>query len=138
MKIENQAKITAYELEIRDLTKEQEGWLITVPNPMYDGTTAGIKFNSGMAFLPADATYPHLGGKRGKKEYIPDSERVANFLQDHFGYEIKFYTYDEMRELKSTLDERNADRDEAAKLVAQEALQEKTLRSLSRSMNISR
>ena len=48
------------EVEVKDKVidkfKERDsGWLITTPNPLYNGTTAGVLFTNGVAFIPKDA-----------------------------------------------------------------------------------
>lgn len=112
--------IQANQLEIKELTKDQEGWLITTANPLYDGKTYGVKFNSGMAFLPGSATYPHLAGKAKNKTYTPDAKRLAQMLQDEFGYEIEYFSYEQMKALKGKLDERTRARQAAEETKAAE------------------
>lgn len=51
------------------------GWMVTTPTP-YNGSTAGVIFRKGKAFLPE--------GEEGK--------RLAHFLADEFGYKVEFVT----------------------------------------------
>ena len=112
--------------ELDELTKDQEGWLVTTLNPTYDETTAGIKFLSGMAFLPSSSTYPLLGGKAGNKAFTPSAAQVAKYLHDDFGYEIQFFSYEELKRLKGRMDERKNARRSAEETMR--AQQEEMLR----------
>jgi hypothetical protein len=74
-------KICEQEETIR-LQKEQlekkgaiPGWLITTPNPFYNGKTAGIKFQAGRGFIAS------------RDE---NAEKKAKMLCDDFGYDRRF------------------------------------------------
>ena len=51
------------------------GWLVTTPNPFYNGKTAGIMFKNGRGFIA------------GNDE---KAEKKAKLLCDDFGYERRF------------------------------------------------
>lgn len=55
------------------LAQGDEGWIVSVPNPQYNGRTAGVQFEMGHAFIP----------KRH-----PDAERLLNVLTNDFGYSV--------------------------------------------------
>ena len=129
--VEKDQTLKTTQAELNELTKNQEGWLITCPNTMYDGMTAGIKFNSGIAFLPSTATYPQLGGKgQGGKVFTPDAAQAAKYLQDDFGYEIEYFSYEDLKALGGRMDERKVARKAAEN--AQNIQQEEMLRQASK------
>jgi len=51
------------------------GWLITTPNPFYNGITAGIKFKAGRGFIAS------------RDE---NAEKKAKMICDDFGYDRRF------------------------------------------------
>lgn len=120
-------ELAAARLEINDLTKGQEGWLITVPSPLFEGKTMGVKFTNGIAFLPADATYPEKGGSVKGEKIVPGAEWMAKQLAQDFGYSIEFYSFDKMQELKKSLDKRQGEYEIAKQ--AQAVQQENMLKS---------
>lgn len=60
------------------------GWLISSPNPGYNGVTYGIEFKNGRAFIPATA---------------PDAERTAIVLVNDFGYMAREMGADDFKAL---------------------------------------
>lgn len=127
---EKDKTIQVVQAEVKELTANQEGWLITTKNPLYDGSTMGIKFNSGLAFIPSTSTFPGLGGKVKDTVFTPDAKAVAKMLADDFGYEIQFYSYEDLKALKGRMEERKAERQtaEAAVQAEQERVMQQTMR----------
>lgn len=55
---EDIAALKAELAELRGLQADRAGWLITTENILYDGTTYGVKFDAGMAFIQANRKFP--------------------------------------------------------------------------------
>jgi hypothetical protein len=79
------------ELEVQRLTKQvaelesqvsardallqgsgEEGWLVTTPNPEYNGNTAGVQFVAGRAFIPKE---------------LPNAQSLVLLLATDFHYQ---------------------------------------------------
>jgi hypothetical protein len=146
--------ITAQAIELDEMKKKEEGWLIVCNNPLYNGTTAGVLFTDGMAFIPKNRIYPRfvveplpdnviesmLGDKakyphgardieeHKKVEAVPSSERMVKLITSDFGYTAEFFTKDQMDALQKRLNDRARERKEAqAKLGTQTEMMEKLL-----------
>ena len=137
---EAEARLTSKEKELDEIKKElteatqsQEGWLVTVPNAMYDGVTLGVKFSSGMVFLPKDGKYdqarPPVARQKGMSDEqfeaykkmvaaLNTAEVLAYKLRDDFGYEIQFYNYERLKELKDFYRQRAIERARAEEQAA--------------------
>lgn len=84
-KIELENKITQLEAENAELRQMlaardaimsksgEAGWLITTPNPRYNGVTAGVEFTNGRGFVPKS----QIG-----------SSLLVNRLRHDFGYRV--------------------------------------------------
>jgi hypothetical protein len=67
--------------ELKDQAQQQAaiaqtgkmGWMISTPNPSYNGTTAGVWFENGHAFIPAD---------------LKDAKKKVGILTNDFGYSV--------------------------------------------------
>ena len=88
--------------EIDKLKKKEEGYLVWTPNAQYDGVTAGVTFTNGMAFIQKDRVYPGYG----------NAEKMANYLKNDFGYQMQYFSKDEMDKLQERLSQRAKERAE--------------------------
>jgi len=57
---EKDARLADADTQIKKLHARGEGWLVTAPEPLYDGVTYGVKFLNGMAFIRKDQEVPHF------------------------------------------------------------------------------
>lgn len=55
---ELRAALAASQQEVHQVYADQEGWLVTAPNPGFDGEINGVRFFNGQAFVPKTAEYP--------------------------------------------------------------------------------
>lgn len=56
--------------ELAQYQAEQAGWLVTTPNPLYDGKTCDVKFEHGMAFIPQTREFPRFRNEPLKEAYV--------------------------------------------------------------------
>ena len=55
---ELEKELSAKDTQIDEMKKKEEGWLVWTSNPTYNGTTMGIQFTDGMAFIPVTREIP--------------------------------------------------------------------------------
>lgn len=123
--------------ELRSLQASHAGWLITTKNILYDGTTHGVKFAAGMAFIPVNAKFPkyHVEPpKEGLKEMArmsdadwkktlerskrTDAEVVVELItRDMRGYKAEFFDVAHQRELQNVTEARRKEYQEALEKV---------------------
>jgi hypothetical protein len=141
-----EAKNEAIVKEIDVLKKKEEGWLIWTDNPLYNGTTAGILFTDGMAFIPENRVIPRfvyemppqnqldsmledkVRHPHGDREYasvieaakVPSSKRAMLFLTGDFGYHSQYFTKDQQDELQKRISDRARERMEAIERLSKE------------------
>lgn len=112
--------------ELRGLQADRAGWLITTKNILYDGVTHGVKFEAGMAYIPANARFPKYRQtplKEGYKEMNKISDKdwakmlerakrseaevvVELITKDLRGYTARFYPAEEQKALQTFMDAR--------------------------------
>ena len=149
---ELEGEISIKDEQIDEMKKKEEGWLVLTNNPMYNGTTMGVLFTDGAAFIPKNRVYKNLTPepmtesqfrslaealrttpKKIEEEYdasvnIPTSQRLVSRLVSDFGYFAQFYTKDQMDELQKKLSDRARERKEAQdKIGSQPEMLEKLL-----------
>jgi hypothetical protein len=133
--------------EINKMKEKEEGWLVVANNPLYNGTTLGVLFTDGMAFVPKNRVYPRFVVQMptesqqrvmrdDKKKYpygeeeleiikqsvnTPSSERLVRFLQNDFKYQVEFYTKDQMDALQNRINARAKERMEAQAKIDKES-----------------
>jgi hypothetical protein len=94
------------EKQVEKMAIMDRGWLITTLNPVYDGVTASIKFENGMAFIVEGQRYPRFEFEKMKPtqlEKYPVEERAEIKKRDaiqsslrameamkEFGYEVEW------------------------------------------------
>jgi len=110
---ELEKEVSVKDEKIEKMEKREEGYLVWTPNPVYDGTTAGVTFTDGMAFIRKDRTFPGCGN--GTADYY------AKYLKDDFGYEYQFFTKNDMDELNKRMSDRTRERKEVEARVGTQA-----------------
>jgi hypothetical protein len=137
--IDKDTVISQKDDEINKMKEKEEGWLIVCPNPLYNGTTMGVLFTDGMAFIPKNKVYPRFvlemptanvqrEMREDRKKYpngieeleiikqsveVGSSKRLVDFLVGDFKYQAEFYTKDQMDELQTRINKRAQERKEA-------------------------
>lgn len=149
---ELESEVAAKDNAIDEMKKKEEGWLVLTSNPMYNGTTMGVLFTDGAAFIPKNRVYTNLipepmtesqvrssaealrtTPEKIREEYdasmkIPTSQKLVSRLVNDFGYFAQFYTKDQMDELQKKLSDRARERKEAQdKIGSQPEMLEKLL-----------
>lgn len=124
------------EQELKEARNEADGWLVTTPSPVYNGTTMGIRFINGAAFIRRNSDFPQMAIKPTKdttfdkmgltqaerqaireREKRPTSERLVQQLVDDYGYKAEWYTEADARKLQDALANReNMARAEVARM----------------------
>lgn len=103
--------------KIKEISARGAGWLVTTPNPMYDGITLGIQFTRGQAFVRVDQSVPACRlepmkdgtiAKMGaspeevkairEREKISEAERAVKQLNSDFNYEYVYFDGSETAE----------------------------------------
>lgn len=122
-----EVEIEEVKQEVKELKAEGSGWLITTPNPTYDGVTMNINFVNGMAFIPEKRVYhrhvipdpkPEALEKMDDKslnqlkeaQKIPTSKKMAEQLRDDFGYTIEYFNEDNLDEIPKRIEARAKER----------------------------
>jgi len=94
-----------------DEAGKNTGWLITAANPLYDGELWGIRFYSGLAFIPSGQVIERFISKPlsdeaikayppdeqaaiREREKIPTTERAVRRMETDFGYKVEYFTPD--------------------------------------------
>lgn len=120
------ARMAELEAELAEMRAEKEGWLITTPNVLYGGITAGVKFERGMAFIPRTREFPHRKVtplKEGwyeqnrispeekarikAREARSTAQIVVEELQHEFGYTVEYYDANRLSQAKQVMDARS-------------------------------
>ena len=131
------AVIKQQNTQIKTLKAGKSGWLITAPNPLYDGETLGVQFINGQAFIPDDRVIPAFVFKPAKdheleklkpeerkayreREQVPSCVRAAQAMQDDFGYTIQHFDGED-ESLQSLLDARVKERAATQAILDQQA-----------------
>lgn len=133
---ELELRLEAKDKELDTIQKKEEGWLIWTESPTYQGTTAGIRFTDGLAFVPRDQIAPRFVVKMPaeniqramltdrklypngveelgiiqKSTEMLSSQRCVEYLVGEFGYHSQFYTKDQQEELKKRIQDRAQER----------------------------
>lgn len=98
-------RIAELEKQVEKMSVMERGWLILSPNPAYDGKTADIKFEDGMAFITEGRKYPRFVVEKMKatqlekfsveerkaikeREMISSSVRAMEAMKE-FGYSVE-------------------------------------------------
>lgn len=118
---------------IRELKAQEDGWLILTQNPLYDGDTMGLQFQSGMAFVPKTKVFPQYTFPVPKQEKldamtekqrakyeddlkVPTAEKFVRVITSDFGYESIYLEGEEgVEKLKNLNATRAKERAEAQK-----------------------
>lgn len=141
---EQAALLAEKEEEVKNLKAEGAGWLVITPMPDFDGTTAGIKFLNGMAFVAANRKIPRFEvqpikestmQKAGytpkeqeairEREKMTSAQRAVLTLENDYGYQVEYYDGQNDKALAEKLDARARERS------ALEALQERLAEQMS-------
>jgi DNA repair exonuclease SbcCD ATPase subunit len=129
--------ITEQNQKLQDLHAKNEGWLITTPNPLYDGVVWGITFVRGQAFIRKDQdvaafhvtpmkesqikVYPaEEQAAIREREKISSAERAVKVLVNDFGYEAQYFDADHLAERDALINKRVMERNQA-EIAAREA-----------------
>jgi hypothetical protein len=106
--------------EIKRLTGERDGFLITAPNPAFEGKLFEVEFRYGQTFMPADkqvsafifepekeSTLVKLGyspeqiaAVRDREQNVTSAQRAASAFEHDFGYQVEYFTADQFDELR--------------------------------------
>lgn len=118
--------------EIKELKAQEEGWLVTTPNTVYDGDTLGVKFHNGQAFISAKHEFPAfqlepmkptsrekylaqftLPGTRqeaekslGEREKMTTAQRLVETLSHDFGYTVEWFDAERLAEVQGRVQTR--------------------------------
>lgn len=122
---------------MKKLSSKGEGYLITTPNPMYDGQVYGIQFVNGQAFIRKgqrvdmfeheplkDSTIQKYGYSPAEaaaireREKRPSSELAAERMRTEFGYRVEYYDADHLGDLQGQIDQRLSQRVQAEEMAA--------------------
>lgn len=129
--------ITEQSQKLNDLHAKQEGWLITTPNPLYDGVVWGVTFVRGQAFIRKDqevAAFVTIPMKKSQLEKYPEEEREAirerekissaqravTTLVNDFGYVAQYFDAEHLAERDALINKRAMERSQA-EIAAREA-----------------
>lgn len=129
--------ITEQKQKLNDLFAKDEGWLVTTPNPLYDGVVHGITFVRGQAFIrkEQDVSAFHITPMKDtqlekypekeraairEREKIPSSERAVRVLVSDFGYVAQYFSADQLAERDALINKRAMERNQA-EIAAREA-----------------
>jgi hypothetical protein len=99
-------RIAELEKQVEKMAVMDRGWLITTRNPVYDGVTASVKFENGMAFIVEGQRYPRFETEKmkatqlekysveeraemKKREAVASSQRAMEEMKE-FGYEVEW------------------------------------------------
>ena len=149
---ELEKELSAKDTQIDEMKKKEEGWLVWTSNPTYNGTTMGIQFTDGMAFIPVNREIPamkidpmndsqirasaealritekELKLRIEESSKIPTSRKAVARLVSDFGYQAQYFTKDEMDGLQKRMSDRARERaDVEAKMGTQAEMLEKLL-----------
>lgn len=105
--------------QYESLKAQQAGFLVTTPNPLYEGVVCGVRFSRGMAFIPLTREFPEYVPQKTKESYFdkfgytpeeraavrerekqPTAALVAAKLKGDFGYKVEFLTEDRLDVVK--------------------------------------
>jgi len=129
--------ITEQKQMLNDLHAKEEGWLVTTPNPLYDGVVWGITFVRGQAYIRKDQDvaafhvtpmkdsqlekYPEKerAGIR-EREKMPSAERAVRQLVSDFGYVAQYFDAEHLAERDALINKRALERNQA-EIAAREA-----------------
>ncbi len=136
---------------IDEMKQKEAGWLVLCDNPTYNGTTMGILFTDGAAFIPVNRECSRVivnlpaenqiesmeKTDAGKKQLaqikaaatMPTSERAVAFLVNNFGYHAQFYSKDQQDELQKRISARAQERAEALAILGNQSEQMEKLLS---------
>ena len=129
--------ITEQNQKLQDLHAKNEGWLITTPNPLYDGSVWGVTFVRGQAFIRKDQdvaafhttpmkesqlkAYPAEEQlKIREREKISSAERAVKVLTGDFGYVAQYFDAEHLAERDALINKRAMERNQA-EVAAREA-----------------
>jgi DNA repair exonuclease SbcCD ATPase subunit len=129
--------ITEQKQKLQELFAKDEGWLITTPNPLYDGVVHGITFVRGQAFIrkgqevgafviqPMKDTqlekYPEAERAAiREREKISSAERAVKVLVADFHYVAQYFSADQLAERDALINKRALERNQA-EIAAREA-----------------
>jgi hypothetical protein len=116
--------------KLQDLHAKEEGWLITAPNPLYDGVVHGITFTRGQAYIRkqqevgAFVVQPMKESQLKQyteqeqaaikeREKISSSERAAMWLKHDFGYDVQFFSAEDLAARDALISKRTLERNQA-------------------------
>ena len=116
--------------KLQDLHAKEEGWLITTPNPLYDGVVYGVTFTRGQAYIRRNQDVPafHITPMKDTqlekypekereairaREQIPSSERAVRVLTSDFGYIAQYFTAETLSERDALINKRALERNQA-------------------------
>ena len=137
-----EADKAAKEKKIDELERKEEGWLVTVNNPQYDGSIYDVHFSNGQAWIPKDRVFKrtvrsmpsetemykeaneafkidhHTTIDDIRKTYekiasISSAEYMVILLTNDHGYKAEYFTKDRIEELNRVRNERAKQRAEA-------------------------
>jgi len=124
--------------KLQDLHAKEEGWLITAPNPLYDGVVHGITLTRGQAYIRkqqevgAFVVQPMKESQLKQyteqeqaaireREKISSAERAAMWLKNDFGYDVKYFSPEDLAERDALINKRALERNQAEIAARQEA-----------------
>jgi hypothetical protein len=124
---------------IKRLSTKGEGWLITAPNPLFDGQIFGVQFVNGQAFIRKAQVVQHFVFEPlkdttiAKYNYPPaevaairerekrsSAELAAMAMQTDFGYLVEYYDAEHLTAIQDKIDQRLGQRMQAEELQAQQ------------------
>lgn len=119
--------ITEQKNKLNDLHAKEEGWLVTTPNPLYDGVVHGITFVRGQAYIrkgqevAAFVIQPMKESQLEKypekeraaireREQISSAERAVKVLMSDFGYTAQYFDAEHLAERDALINKRALER----------------------------
>jgi len=129
--------ITEQKNKLNDLHAKEEGWLVTTPNPLYDGVVWGITFVRGQAYIrkaqevaafviqplkesQLEKYKPEERTAIREREQMPSAERAVQRLVSDFGYSAQYFDAEHLAERDALINKRALERNQA-EIAAREA-----------------
>lgn len=118
--------------EIKEMKAQEEGWLVTTPNPVYNEATLDVQFQNGLAFIPARRKFPRYEwepmkptsrvkyldsfklpeerkaaeAKLNEREAMTGAQRVVELLEHDYHYQVEWFGADKLNEIKQKVQDR--------------------------------
>lgn len=143
---EKEELIVQQQQALQKLSAKGEGWLITAPNPLFDGQVYGIQFVNGQAFIRKAQRVAHFEHEPlkettieklrytpaeveaiRKREQRTSAELAAEALKAQFGYQVEYFGVDQLGVLQTRIDQRLNQRMQAEEFQAAQLEAEKVI-----------